>query len=177
MRWNSTIDAGPVVDQREALADETIEQCRFAHIGAADDGDAQGLGVVIGGLFALGHVLDGDVGLGLVGAALPLVRQGPLLADGLNDRVAQIAQALTVLGGNRHSFAEPERIGIVEPCFGTACLGLVGDKDDGLSRAAQYVGEGPVGGGQPVLGIDEKKRQIGFADGNLRLRAHAAGQR
>ena len=33
--------AGPIIDQREAFADETIEQCRFAHIGAADDGDLQ----------------------------------------------------------------------------------------------------------------------------------------
>ena len=31
--------AGPVVDQREALADEAVEQRRFADIGAADDGD------------------------------------------------------------------------------------------------------------------------------------------
>ena len=29
----------PIVDQRETLADETIEECRLAHIRAADDGD------------------------------------------------------------------------------------------------------------------------------------------
>ena len=29
----------PIVDQREALADEAIEECRLAHIRAADDGD------------------------------------------------------------------------------------------------------------------------------------------
>ncbi|MNI57893.1 hypothetical protein D3C73_1129800 [compost metagenome] len=33
--------AGAIVDQRQALADEAIEQCRLAHIGAADDGDLQ----------------------------------------------------------------------------------------------------------------------------------------
>ena len=33
--------AGPVVDQREALADETVEQGRFADVGTADDGDGR----------------------------------------------------------------------------------------------------------------------------------------
>ncbi len=33
--------AGAIIDQRKALADEAIEQCRLAHIGAADDGDLQ----------------------------------------------------------------------------------------------------------------------------------------
>ena len=31
--------AGLVVDQGELLADEPVEQCRLADIGAADDGD------------------------------------------------------------------------------------------------------------------------------------------
>ena len=32
-------DARPVVDQRQALADEPVEQGRFADVGPADDGD------------------------------------------------------------------------------------------------------------------------------------------
>ena len=32
-------DAGAVVDQRQALADEPVEQRRFADVGPADDGD------------------------------------------------------------------------------------------------------------------------------------------
>ena len=31
-------DAGPVIDQRDALADQAIEQGRLADIGSADDG-------------------------------------------------------------------------------------------------------------------------------------------
>ena len=31
--------AGAVVDERELLADEAVEQGRLAHVGAADDGD------------------------------------------------------------------------------------------------------------------------------------------
>ena len=37
-------DAGLVVDQRLALADQPVEQGRLAHIGAADDGDGEGHG-------------------------------------------------------------------------------------------------------------------------------------
>ena len=33
--------AGAIVDQRQTLADEAVEQGRLAHIGAADDGDLQ----------------------------------------------------------------------------------------------------------------------------------------
>ncbi len=33
--------AGAIIDKREALADEAVEQCRFAHIGAADNRDLQ----------------------------------------------------------------------------------------------------------------------------------------
>ena len=32
---------GPVVDQREALTDETVEQGRFADVGSADDRDGR----------------------------------------------------------------------------------------------------------------------------------------
>ncbi len=34
-------DAGLVVDQRETLANEAVEQCRFADIGPADDRDGE----------------------------------------------------------------------------------------------------------------------------------------
>jgi hypothetical protein len=37
---------GLVIDQRKAFAHKAVKQCRFAHIGAADDGKGQGHGGV-----------------------------------------------------------------------------------------------------------------------------------
>ena len=154
-------DAGFRAGQQPLLADESVDQRRFAGIRAADDSDAHRLGFVIGG-FAVG-IRFGDVladqhvafGRKIVGVFLVL-GEAALLAKRLDDGVAQVGHALAVLGRNRDRLAEPGLPRFEQAGFRGARFGFVGGQHDRLAGLAHDVGEGPVVGQQAGAGIHRK---------------------
>ena len=67
--------------------------------------------------------------------------------------------------------------GFEETGVGAPRLGLVGDEDHRLAGLAHHLGEGAVVGQDAGLGVDQEEDQVGFMNGYLGLREHAAGQR
>jgi len=91
----------------------------------------------------------------------------------LLDGLAQLANAESVLGGDRQRLAKTERIGLVDPGLGRATLAFIRRQNDRLARAAHEIGEDLVGAHHPRPRVDQEHHEIGLGDGGFRLLAHA----
>ena len=142
--------SGPV--SRPLLADQAVDQRRLAGVRAADDGDLDRL--------------------------RRLVRFGLVLVVGyvLKQRVAEVAEALAVLGGDRDRLAEAEVEGLQRARGAGLALGFVGDEDDRLAGGAQHGGEMPVERRDAGARVDEEEADVGGPHRRLGLHPHAAGE-
>ncbi len=77
-----------------------------------------------------------------------------------------------MLGRDRHGIAEPQ-VERLDRGGEARALGLVGDQDHGLVRAAQPVGEMAVERHHAGARIDEEERHVGILERALGLRPHA----
>ncbi len=174
-----TGDARLRAGQQALLANKRVDQRRLAGIGTADDGDAHRLGVVIGGhVFGVGIdiLADQDLALGDEILVILVGAKGPLMAERLDNGVAQIRQALAMLGRNRNGLAQADFPRLKHAGAGIARLGLVGDEHDGLAGAPDDIGKGLVIGEKAGARIDHEENDVGLANGDLGLLAHAALQ-
>ena len=89
----------------------------------------------------------------------------------------QVGQAQAVLGRQRDRLAEAELIGFHQPRLGRPALGLVGDEVHVLAGLAQHLGEALVERRHAGAGVDHEQDDVGFADGELGLLAHAVFER
>ena len=92
------------------------------------------------------------------------------------DRLAKLADARAVLGGDRQRLAKAEHVGLVDAGLGGAALAFVGCENDRLARAAHEIGEHLVGADQSCPRVDEKHYDIGLLYGRLGLLPHACGK-
>lgn len=137
--------------QQAVVADQTVDQGRFARVGAADHGDADRL-------VRLVDLFDEDV----------FGRR----ADGL----VQVGHALAVLGRDGDGFAEAQGVRLADAAAALAALGLVGQQDDGLVHLAQALGEDPVQRGDAFAGVHHEHDQFGVFQRGLGLLAHPGFQ-
>ena len=171
-------DAGFRSGEQALLADQRVDQGRLAGVGPADDGDPHRLGVVIGRLgIGIGDVLADQRLADRNLVVFLFVAEGALFAERFDDGVAQLGQALAVLGRNADRLAEPKFPAFQQPALGAFRFGLVGDQHDRLAGFPDDLGKGPVVGRQAGLGVDHEEDQIRLADRDLGLGAHAALKR
>ena len=155
-------DAGLRPGQLPVFAQQRVHQGRFADIGPADDGKLQHLGrfrLIVRQGFELGVDLVRDH----VAGALRM----------LADRVVEFAQALAMLGGDRHRLAQPQAERLAQPGDGGAALAFVGDQDDRRLGLAQAPCEMLVQRRDAGARVDQQQRHVGFLDRRLGLLAHA----
>ena len=147
-------DAGFRPGEQAILADQAVDQGGLAGVGPSHDGDTDRL-VRRQGLVVI--VLVVDVGV---------QRRGG------DHGGVEVAHALAVFGGDRHRLAETEVPGFQSPGVAHAALGLVGDHDHRLVRAAQHLGEELVECDHTVPGVDDEEHDLGLGDSQLGLAAH-----
>ena len=136
--------AGDVGDYVAVLADEGVDDRRFAGVGAAYDGK-------------FGYVVELRLGVG--------VGLGKLF----DHFVEEVAGAVAVDGRHGIGVAEPEGVEfghVVEPVVG---VDFVGHEDYGLARFAQDLGDVVVEVGDAVHGVDHKEYFVGLLYGELHL--------
>ncbi len=172
-------DAGFRTGQQAVFTEEAVDERRLARIRAANDGDAQRLGLVINRLFvffvfaARLAARQNDIRLRLI----HLRRESGVFADCLDNGVTQVDHALAMFGGDRARVTKAEGKGVVETGIGTARFRLVGHQHHRLAATAQHFGQRLVGRRQARLGVHDKQRHIGFVNRRFRLRPHAALKR
>ena len=137
-------DAGLGAGQHPLLADQVVDQGRFADVGAPDD-----------------RQLQRPFGFRLDWAGFCIRIRLPLRREELQPFV-EFAEALAVLRRDRHRIAEAERIGLVELSERLPPFRLVGDQHDRRAGAAQPAGEMAVQRGQPGARVDQQQREVGL---------------
>jgi hypothetical protein len=144
-----------VAHNRARLAQDGVQQRRFADIRATDDGDFDGF--VGGFLVRFGRGLRLEVFEGALqhlGDVVPVNRRD---GDWLTQPQREELGALAL------------------PKF--RVVRLVDQQQGRLAPAPQQVGDLLVGGGQPVAGIHQKQDAVRLVHRHLRLHAHLLNQR
>ena len=159
-------DPGLGAGEQALLAEQPVDQCRLARIGAPDHGDADRPLRLRG---------DGRVAFGFL-AGFGLHRQRRLVRQCFAQGVVEVAEAFAVLRRDRHRFAEAEVEAFERTRRARPALALVGDEDGRLGGAPQQVDEGAVGRHHAGAGVDDEEHRIGRRDRGFGLGAHAAGQ-
>ena len=139
--------AGHVARDDSLLPEQAIDECRLAHVGAADDGDANG---AFAGIFR---------------------RRGLRLETG-EHLVHQLFAALPVRRGDRHRLAETQGMEIAGDEIEVEALALVERQRYGFARAPQLTQHEVVRGRQPLAHIREENQAVGFLYRLLGLLAH-----
>ena len=127
-----TRGAGDVGHDRAVGAQDTVEQRRLSGVGAADDGDVQCVGELVGDLVLL------------------LGEQG-------HDVIEQVARAMAVQGRKRRRLADAERIEL--PNVVVLAIGvveLVHQQKDRLVGALEHAGDRFVLFGDAGAAVDHK---------------------
>ena len=144
--------AGDIRDDGAVGAQDAVEQRRLAGIGAADDGDVQGVGELIGDL------------------VLFLRKQG-------HDIVEQVARAVAMQGRERRGLADAERIELPDAVvFAIGVVELVHQQKDRLVAALEHAGDRLVLLGDAGAAIDHKQDDGGFLGGGKGLVADGRGK-
>ena len=133
-------------DDHALLAENLIEQARFADVRLADDGDLDNIFVI----------------------CLSIVWR-----EVFDTRVEQITRAVTVDGGNLDRVAEAKRVEFIRVGIGMAGLvALVDGQHDRLFRPLEHGRDLRVRSGQADRHVDDHNDDRGRLDGDLRLTAH-----
>ena len=93
--------------------------------------------------------------------------------QGLDQGFVELAQALAVLGRDRHRLAQAERPGLGGAGIAGLAFGLVDHQAQRLVMAAQPVGEMTVQRRQPGAGVGHHQHQIRLAQHGLGAGLHA----
>ena len=103
---------------------------------------------------------------------LVLVCRGQLFADGLQ----QVAQTQHVRGADGNRVAQPQLVELIDVVIHADVVNLVDNKQDGLLRLAQQVGNFAVVVGQPIAAISKEADNIRRIHGDFGLAAHLGEQ-
>jgi hypothetical protein len=164
-------DAGFRPGDEAVVLQQRVDQRRLARVRAADKGEAhrtirlgRGFGVGIERLvFVVFLTLQarGDVGARFIG----------------HQAIIEIAHPLAMFGGERNGFAEAHTPGIGDAALALPAFALVGAQNDRLAGFAEQLGEALVQRRHAFAGVEQEDTNIGLADGDLGLPAHARFQR
>ena len=144
--------AGNVGHDRAVGAQDAVEQRRLTGIGAADDGDVQRVGELIGDL------------------VLFLGKQG-------HDIVEQVARAMTMQGRERRWLADAEGIELPDAVvLAIGVVELVYQQKDRLVGALEHAGDRLVLFGDAGAAVDHKQDDGGLLGGGERLVADGRGE-
>ena len=144
--------AGNVGYDRAVGAQDAVEQRRLTGVGAADDGDVQRVGELVGDL------------------VLFLRKQG-------HDIVEQVARAMAMQGRERRGLTDAERIELPDAVvFAIGVVELVHQQKDRLVAALEHAGDRLVLLGDAGAAIDHKQDDGGFLGGGERLVADGRGK-
>ena len=144
--------AGDVRDDGAVGAQDAVEQRRLTGIGAADDGDVQGVGELVGDF------------------VLFLRKQG-------HDVVEQVTGAVAVQRRERRGLADTERIELPDAVvFAIGVVELVHQQKDRLVAALEHAGDRLVLLGDAGAAVDHKQDDGGFLGGGERLVADGRGK-
>ena len=133
-------------------AQDAVEQRGLTGVGAADDGDVQRVGELIGDL------------------VLFLGKQG-------HDVVEQVARAMTVQGRERRGLTDAERIELPDAVvLAIGVVELVYQQKDRLVAALEHAGDRLVLLGDAGAAVDHKQDDGGFLGGGERLVADGRGK-
>ena len=141
--------AGDLRDDRTLLAEEGIDEGRFADVRAADD-------------------CERDLVAG-VGSLAGLARQPPA------DRVLQVVHAGAVLGGHAVDFGKAERPRLGLSFQPLATVDLVRDDDALAAGLADDARRRPVTGQDPGRRIDDEQHEVRLPDRRDGLLAYGRG--
>ena len=141
-------DPGLRAGQHPVLADQAIDQGRFASVRTADD-------------------RDGDRFVGCLGFFI-VFRQRQGQHGGV-----EIRHALAMLSRDGDGFAQAQAERLQHTGFRRLTLGLVGRDDHRPALAPQHIGEDQVARRHALPRIDDEQRQIRLIDRQLSLHAHA----
>ena len=142
--------ASHVGDDGAVLAREAVGDGALAHVGPADDGEAQG-------------VLRVD---GLVGG----------LGQGRDDLVEQVSRTVAVRGRKRAGLAETEGVEVPDGLLVGGVVDLVGHEEGGLLGAAQDARDRLVLLGDAGGGVDHEDDGVRLLAGGLGLLADASSE-
>ena len=138
--------AGHVADNDTLLTQNTVGQAGFPHVGLADDGHLDHVGLLV----------------------LVLLRW-----EIFQTLVQQIAGAVAMHGGDGHRVAEAQIIELVEIRIHRAGgVHLVDRQHDGLFAALKHTRHLLIGGGHAGFDIGDKNDHRGVVNGDLRLLPH-----
>ncbi len=85
------------------------------------------------------------------------------------DLVEQVADAASVLGGDRENIAEAEAAEVLCACIHRIGVHLVDGEKDGLAATQQQAGEFEIGRSKLGAPIDDHDDRVGFFERHLRL--------
>ena len=135
--------AGHIADDAPGLADDVIEDGRFAHVGPADDGHFD-------------HIFI-------------FVVIVPLFGEFLHDGIQQVPQVQFIGSGDQVGFPDPQVVEFVGFSFLFGRIRFVHSQDHRLSGLAQQFGHFHIVGGDARTGVAHEQDHIRFPDGDFRL--------
>ena len=142
--------AGHVGDDGAVTTGEAVGDGALAHVGPADDGDAQGV-CRVGAL-------------------------GCLLGKGRDDLVEEVARAVAVRGRDGAWLTEAEGVELPDGLLVVGVVELVGHEEDRLLGAAQDARDRLVLLGDAGARVHNEDDGVGLSAGGLGLLADAAGE-
>ena len=128
------------------LAENPVDEARLAHVRSADDGDLNGVLVLLGGILVLREAAD--------------------------HLIEQVAQAQHVRGGDGKRIAQAQRVEVVHRVAHLLIVDLVDHQNDRLVAAAQHGRHVLIIRRQPRASVGEEEDDVARLDGDLRLTAH-----
>ena len=134
------------------LAQQRVDQRRFADVGPADDRDANSL------VLFRDRLILGRGGRGAHGERM----------------LDQLAHVLAVRGGDRQRGAERELVKFGAGALGGQAFGFVHGDQHGPARAAEQVGDRAILAGHAFAAVDQEDDCVGLRDRRLGLSCHGA---
>src|SRR5829696_8496606 len=147
-------DAGLGAGEQTIGADQLVDERRLAGVRAPDDRDLERL--ALAALVVLRLVVFPEIG---------------------QERVEELAEALAVLGRERHRLSEPQGERVVGAGRPGAALGFVGDEHHRLAGAAHELDEGLIRRQHPGARVHQEEDDVRLGDRRLCLVAHAGEER
>ncbi len=130
-----------------ALTEDLVHEGRLAHVGPADDGDAQSFGILV-------------------------LRNR---WEDIEQLVVDLADAQAMVGANGHRITQPQRKELNRKFLAFGVIALVRDQQDGFVRAPQEFGDLLVHRRNPCRCIDNEEDRISFGHGDVDLLADQGG--